>query len=149
MNQMNSQQVQLMERVGDGILQVAAAEERKLDGQLKVIEKLGEYFNNFKFCFSIYNTSLHACYHLLVINIITFIYLDEDDFEALRQKRKLLLQKKMKQEQDWRQLGHGRLLIKMLILIFLCIYSILFYLIDILKLLIRKNFLLLLKNLHA
>merc|ERR1719223_2534250 len=34
--------------------------------------------------------------------------LDEDDFEALRQKRKIMLQKKMKQEADWRQLGHGR-----------------------------------------
>jgi thiol-disulfide isomerase/thioredoxin len=33
---------------------------------------------------------------------------DEDTFEALRQKRKLMLQKKMRQEQDWRQLGHGR-----------------------------------------
>lgn len=35
-------------------------------------------------------------------------YLDEDTFEALRQKRKLNLQKKMRQEQDWKQLGHGR-----------------------------------------
>lgn len=34
--------------------------------------------------------------------------LDEDDFEMLRQKRKIMLQKKMKQEADWRQLGHGR-----------------------------------------
>ena len=34
--------------------------------------------------------------------------LDEDDFESLRQRRKLQLQKKMRQEQDWRQLGHGR-----------------------------------------
>lgn len=34
--------------------------------------------------------------------------LDEDDFEALRQKRRLDLQKKMRQEQDWRQMGHGR-----------------------------------------
>lgn len=34
--------------------------------------------------------------------------LDEDTFEALRQKRKLDLQKKMRTEQDWRQLGHGR-----------------------------------------
>jgi len=33
--------------------------------------------------------------------------LDEDDFEALRQKRKIMLQKKMRQEADWRQLGHG------------------------------------------
>jgi thiol-disulfide isomerase/thioredoxin len=36
------------------------------------------------------------------------IFLDEDDFEALRQKRKIMLQKKMKMEQDWKQLGHGR-----------------------------------------
>jgi len=34
--------------------------------------------------------------------------LGEDDFEALRQKRKLDLQKQMRQEQDWKQLGHGR-----------------------------------------
>lgn len=34
--------------------------------------------------------------------------MDEDDFETLRQKRKLDLQKKMRKEQDWRQLGHGR-----------------------------------------
>jgi len=34
--------------------------------------------------------------------------LDEDDFEALRQKRKINLQRQMRQEQDWRQLGHGR-----------------------------------------
>jgi len=34
--------------------------------------------------------------------------LDEDDFEALRQKRKLLLVKKMNKEQMWKQLGHGR-----------------------------------------
>ena len=34
--------------------------------------------------------------------------LDEDDFEALRQKRKIELQKKLRQEQDWKQLGHGR-----------------------------------------
>ena len=36
--------------------------------------------------------------------------LGEDDFEALRQKRKLMLAKKMRQEQDWKQLGHGRYL---------------------------------------
>ena len=33
--------------------------------------------------------------------------LDEDDFETLRQKRKLQLQKQMRKEQDLRQLGHG------------------------------------------
>jgi thiol-disulfide isomerase/thioredoxin len=37
-----------------------------------------------------------------------YLSADEDSFEALRQKRKLMLQKKMRQEQDWRQLGHGR-----------------------------------------
>ena len=37
--------------------------------------------------------------------------MDEDDFEALRQKRKLEMQKKMRKEQDWRQLGHGRFVI--------------------------------------
>lgn len=35
--------------------------------------------------------------------------LDEDDFEALRQKRRLMLQQKARQDQDWQQLGHGRL----------------------------------------
>lgn len=34
--------------------------------------------------------------------------LDEDDFEALRQRRRQQLQQKMRQEQDWKQLGHGR-----------------------------------------
>ena len=34
--------------------------------------------------------------------------MDEDDYEVLRQKRLLALQKKTRQEQDWRQLGHGR-----------------------------------------
>lgn len=34
--------------------------------------------------------------------------LGEDDFEVLRQKRKLDMQKRARQEQDWRQLGHGR-----------------------------------------
>jgi len=33
--------------------------------------------------------------------------LDEDTFEALRQRRRLELQKKMRSEQDLRQLGHG------------------------------------------
>lgn len=33
---------------------------------------------------------------------------DEDTFESLRQRRKIELQKKMRLEQDWRQLGHGR-----------------------------------------
>lgn len=35
-------------------------------------------------------------------------HMDEDDYEVLRQKRLLALQKKARQEQDWRQLGHGR-----------------------------------------
>jgi hypothetical protein len=34
--------------------------------------------------------------------------LDEDDFEYIRQKRKLQLQKMARQRQDWLQLGHGR-----------------------------------------
>lgn len=34
--------------------------------------------------------------------------LDEDDFEYIRQKRKLQLQKVARQRQDWLQLGHGR-----------------------------------------
>ena len=34
--------------------------------------------------------------------------LDEDDFEALREKRRIALQQRIRQEQDWKQLGHGR-----------------------------------------
>jgi thiol-disulfide isomerase/thioredoxin len=33
--------------------------------------------------------------------------MDEDDFETLRQKRRLQMQKQLRQEQDWKQLGHG------------------------------------------
>jgi uncharacterized Zn finger protein len=35
------------------------------------------------------------------------IPLDEDDFESLRQRRRQQLQKQARQEQDWKQLGHG------------------------------------------
>ena len=73
--EMDAQTERLIEQVGEGILQQALMEERKLDAKLKSIENL-----------------------------------DEDDFESLRQKRKLELQKKMRQEADWRQLGHGRYL---------------------------------------
>ena len=38
---MNPQQAKLMEQVGQGILQVAEAEERKLDEKLKSLENLG------------------------------------------------------------------------------------------------------------
>jgi thiol-disulfide isomerase/thioredoxin len=72
---MDQHHMKLMERVGEGILKAAEAEEKALDAKLASIENL-----------------------------------DEDDFEALRQRRKLELQKKMRQEQDWRQLGHGRYL---------------------------------------
>ncbi len=34
--------------------------------------------------------------------------MDEDNIEALRQKRKIMLQKQMRKEADLRQLGHGR-----------------------------------------
>lgn len=37
----DAQHRRMMENVGDGILQVAMAEERKLDAQLKSLEKLG------------------------------------------------------------------------------------------------------------
>ena len=63
----------MIERVNEGMLQVARAQEAALDAQLAKMENLGE-----------------------------------DDFEALRQKRKLDLQRQMRQEQDWKQLGHGR-----------------------------------------
>ena len=33
--------------------------------------------------------------------------MDEDDFEVLREKRKIAMQKQLRQDQDWRQLGHG------------------------------------------
>ena len=38
---MNAQQMKLLESVGEGILQVAAREEKKLDQQLKEMENLG------------------------------------------------------------------------------------------------------------
>ena len=63
----------MIERVNEGMLRAAQAQEAALDAQLAKMDHLGE-----------------------------------DDFEALRQKRKLDLQKQMRQEQDWRQLGHGR-----------------------------------------
>lgn len=67
------QEFGMIERVNEGMLRVAQAQEAALDAQLAKMENLGE-----------------------------------DDFEALRQKRKLDLQKQMRQEADWRQLGHGR-----------------------------------------
>ena len=39
---MNAQQMKLLEKMGDGILQVAEREEKKLDAKLKEIENLGE-----------------------------------------------------------------------------------------------------------
>lgn len=33
--------------------------------------------------------------------------MDEDDFEALKERRRQALQKQVRQEQDWKQLGHG------------------------------------------
>jgi len=69
---MEARQAQLIEKVEQGILQVAAEKEKLLDEKLKKIEEL-----------------------------------DEDDFEALRQKRRQQLQKQVRQEQDWKQLGHG------------------------------------------
>jgi len=70
---MNAQTQALIERVNEGILEVAQQEERALDEKLKALENL-----------------------------------DEDDFEMLRQRRRMELQKKARQEQDWKQLGHGR-----------------------------------------
>lgn len=87
---------QAMEQVGAGILQVAAAEERKLDAQLKDLENLGEFGCNL----CSVDFDLHHQFR--------YTPTDEDDFEALRQRRRLNLQKKMKMEQDWKQLGHGR-----------------------------------------
>ena len=89
---MDPRQLKLMENVGKGILQVAEAEERKLDAKLKDLETLGLL----KFVVVLITAQ----------NIVVFIT-DEDDFEMLRQKRRLNLQKQMRLEQDWRQLGHG------------------------------------------
>lgn len=72
---MDHQTAQIIERVGEGILQHAQAEEQQLDAQLAALENMGE-----------------------------------DDFELLRQKRRLEMQKQARKEQDWRQLGHGRYL---------------------------------------
>lgn len=38
---MEAYQMQLMEKVGEGILQVAESEERKIDAQLKALENMG------------------------------------------------------------------------------------------------------------
>lgn len=85
-----------MEQVGQGILAVAEQEEKRLDAQLKGLENLG------RTCSVLFRLlSSSANQHILFV-------LDEDDFEALRQKRRLMLQKKMKLEQDWKQMGHGR-----------------------------------------
>lgn len=42
------QQAQLIERVGEGILQVAELEERKIDEQLKALENMGK-FRSYRF----------------------------------------------------------------------------------------------------
>jgi hypothetical protein len=88
---MDPYQSKLIEQVGEGILQVAQAEEHKLDEELKALDKLG---GNLRI-------------KIQIIKPNTYVS-DEDDFEALRQKRKLMLQKQFRQDQDWRQLGHGR-----------------------------------------
>lgn len=49
--------------------------------------------------------------------------MNEDDFEVLRQKRRLQLQQKMRQEQDWVQLGHGRFVCSFLCFLFLSFHS--------------------------
>mmetsp|Transcript_30854 Transcript_30854/g.31399 ORF Transcript_30854/g.31399 Transcript_30854/m.31399 type:complete len:226 (+) Transcript_30854:151-828(+) len=72
---MDAQHAMLMEKVGEGILQQAEKEEKKLDEQLKQLENM-----------------------------------DEDSFEALRQKRKQNLIKQMKQQEEWKQIGHGRVM---------------------------------------
>lgn len=50
---MNAQQMKLLESVGEGILQVAAREEKKLDQQLKEMENLGVYLFMF-LCFYVH-----------------------------------------------------------------------------------------------
>jgi hypothetical protein len=78
----------LIEQVESGILQVAKAEEEKLDAKLRSLENLGE----------------------LICEMVVILYifrLDEDDFEAIRQKRRAQLQKQTQQEQVWKHQGHG------------------------------------------
>ena len=43
---MDPNQMKLIERVGEGILQVAEAEEKKLDAQLRNIENLGRLLDS-------------------------------------------------------------------------------------------------------
>ena len=45
---------------------------------------------------------------LLDAQLEKFDKLDEDEFEILRQKRRQNFQKKVRQEQDWKLMGHGR-----------------------------------------
>lgn len=85
---MDRNHAMLMEKVGDGILQAALAEEQMLDQKLKAMENL-----------------------------------DEDDFEILRQRRRMAIQKKMEQEQNWKQLGHGRYCFTVFLLFILFIHS--------------------------
>ncbi len=86
---MDAYQSKLINQVEQGILQVAEEEERKLDAKLKSLENLGIITMQVSFTCN------------------TGLYSDEDDFEALRQKRRQALLKQTRQEQDWRQLGHG------------------------------------------
>ena len=68
--------------------------------------------------------------------------MDEDEFEILRQKRRQNLQKQVRQEQDWRQLGHGRFVATIFVF-----QSIIFILV-MLRLRIQKNFSLCVKDLQ-
>ena len=57
-------------------------------------------------------TYLYVCCHFIILcrldaKLAEMGNVDEDDFEVLRQKRKMELQKQAQQMADWRQLGHG------------------------------------------
>lgn len=68
------QEFNVMERVGESMLQSALQEEAQLDAQLRKMDE----------------------------------GMTEDNFEALRQRRKIMLQKQMRKDADMRQLGHGK-----------------------------------------
>ncbi len=47
MSQQDMKHAMLMERVGEGILAAAQAQERAIDQQLKALETMGKYFHGY------------------------------------------------------------------------------------------------------
>ena len=55
------QHAMLMERVGEGILQVAQAEEKRLDAQLQALENLGTVITTFRWLNLVIRLSVCCC----------------------------------------------------------------------------------------